>query len=100
MLDFDDYLYIVCNSIIKSIIITFGIFILSNLIKYNHDLGIFIADNMQIPYDFALTINSLGFVNNIMLVFTMLELIFIGIIINKLDKNKIINRLFSYLLIL
>lgn len=95
MLDFSDYLYIVCISIVKTIIIFIGVFLLSNLIIYNHSLGISIADTMQIPYDLALTINSLGFVNNITVVFTVFELIFIGIIISRLNKYRTIHKLFN-----
>lgn len=95
MLDFFDYLYIVCTSIIKTMIIFFCCFLIYNLVMYNHGLGISIADNMQIPYDLALTVTSLGFVNNIMVVFTVIDLILIGVIINQLNKNKTINRLFN-----
>ncbi len=94
-MDLSDYLYIVCISIVKTIIILIGALLLSNLIMYNHSLGISIADTMEVPYDMALTINSLGFVNNITVVFTVFELIFIGIVINRLNKYKTMNRLFN-----
>jgi len=70
-------------------------FIIYEMIILNHSLGISIADSMGIPYDMALTITSLGFVNNVTVVFTVFELIFIGYIISKLNKNKRMNRLFT-----
>lgn len=50
---------------------------------------------MGIPYDMALTVTSLGFVNNIMVVFTVFDLIIFGVIVNKLNKYKTMNRLFN-----
>lgn len=95
MLDFSDYLYIVCISIVKTMIIFFGGYLIYNLVMYNHGLGISIADTMGIPYDMALTFNSLGFVNNIMVVFTVFDLIILGIVINQLNKYRITHRLFN-----
>ena len=43
----------------------------------------------------ALTVTSLGFVNNIMVVFTVFDLIIFGVIVNKLNKYKTMNRLFN-----
>ena len=88
MLDIYDYLYIVCTTIIKTIIIFIGGALLYCLIAYNHSLGISWADNMGIPYDMALTVTSLGFVNNVMVVFTVFDLIIFGVIINQLNKYK------------
>ena len=95
MLDTYDYLYIVCTTIIKTIIIFICGALLCCLIAYNHSLGISWADNMGIPYDMALTVTSLGFVNNIMVVFTVFDLIIFGVIVNKLNKYKTMNRLFN-----
>ncbi len=95
MLDIYDYLYIVCTTIIKTIIIFIGGALLYCLIAYNHSLGISWADNMGIPYDMALTVTSLGFVNNVMVVFTVFDLIIFGVIINQLNKYKTMNKLFN-----
>lgn len=96
MLDTYDYLYIVCTTIIKTIIIFICGALLCCLIAYNHSLGISWADNMGIPYDMALTFNSLGFVNNIMVVFTIFDLVIFGIVINQLNKYRITHRLFNH----
>lgn len=93
--DFKDFLYIVLTSIVKTMIYLMISFIIYEMIILNHSLGISIADSMGIPYDMALTITSLGFVNNVTVVFTVFELIFIGYIISKLNKNKRMNRLFA-----
>ena len=93
--DFKDFLYIVLTSIVKTMIYLMIFFIIFEMIIFNHSLGISIADSMGIPYDLALTIMSLGFVNNVTVVFTVLELIFIGYIISKLNKNKRMNQLFT-----
>lgn len=95
MLDFSDYLYIVCVSILRTMIIFIFAYLLFNLFMYNHGLGISIADTMGIPYDMALTFNSLGFVNNIMVVFTIFDLVILGIVINQLNKYRITHRLFN-----
>lgn len=93
--DFKDFLYIVLTSIVKTMIYLMFTFIIYGIILFNHSLGISIADSMSIPYDMDLTITSLGFVNNVTVVFTVFELIFIGYIISKLNKNKRMNRLFT-----
>ena len=93
--DFKDFLYIVLTSIAKTIIYLILFFIIYEIIMFNHSLGISIADSMEIPYDMALAIISLGFVNNVTVFFTIFELIFIEYIFSKLNKNKIINRLFT-----
>lgn len=95
-LDFWDYIVIVLTSIIKTMII----FLIANFVvhlgMYNHSLGEIIANSMNIPHDLALTINSLGFVNNIAVIFTVIELILIGSIIYQLNKYRLMNRIFSY----
>lgn len=96
MLDFFDYLYIVCVSVLRTMIIFICAYLLFNLFMYNRSLGISIADNMQIPYDLCLTVTSLGFVNNIMVIFTIFDLIILGIVINQLSKYRITHRLFNH----
>ena len=95
MLDFSDYLYLILTSLLKTIIFV-GIAILSYyLISFNYSLGINIADVMEIPYDMASTITSIGLVNNITLLFTVFEIIFVGVVINKLNKVQFLNQLFN-----
>lgn len=95
MLDFSDYLYLILTSLLKTIIFV-GIAILSYyLISFNYSLGINIADVMEIPYDRASTITSIGLVNNITLLFTVFEIIFVGVVINKLNKVQFLNQLFN-----
>lgn len=84
------------HCILKTIFLFFIAYLLSSIFMFNHELGISIADTMQIPYDLTLTVFSLGFVNNITVVFTVLDLIFIGIIINHLNKYKTIHKLFKH----
>lgn len=93
--DFKDSLYIVLTNVVKTMLYFAFVFIIGEIILFNHSLGISIADSMGIPYDMALTITSLGFVNNVTVVFTVFELIFIGYIISKLNKNKRMNQLFT-----
>ena len=93
VLKFSDFLYILWISFLK-IIIVIGCFIaIMSLISFNHSLGIFIADSMEIPHDLALTITSFGFVNNVTVVFTVFELEFIVFV---LSKFKIINNIFNF----
>lgn len=95
-LDFWDYIFIVLTSIVKTMIILLIAIFIVNLGMYNHSLGVIIANYMNIPYDLTLTFNSLGFVNNITVVFTVIELIIIGSIIYQLNKCRIMNRIFVF----
>lgn len=94
-LDFKDYVFIVFTSMLKTIIIFSFVFLIIGLGMYNHSLGISIANFMNIPYDMALTVNSLGFVNNVAVVFTVIDLIVVGSIINQLNKYRTINKIFT-----
>lgn len=94
-LAFRDYVFIVFTSMLKTIIIFAIVFFIIHLGMYNHSLGISIANFMNIPYDMALTVNSLGFANNITVVFTVIDLIVIGLIINQLNKFRTMNKIFT-----
>ena len=93
MLKFTDYLYILWISFKKTIIVLGIILFLVSVIIFNHYLGISIADALKIPHDFTLTVTSFGFVNNITIVFTVLEFGLIGFILHKF---RIINSIFDY----
>ncbi len=93
MLKFSDFLYLLWISFLKTIIVVGCLIVIMNLIFFNHSLGISIADSMEIPHDLALTVTSFGFVNNITVVFTVLEL---GFIVFVLSKFKIVNNIFNF----
>lgn len=95
MLDFFDWILILFTSLIKTIIVVcIGLFF-ANMIIFNYSLGISLADITGIPYDLALSMTSLGFVNNITVVSTVFEIIIIGVIINKLNGIKKVNLIFN-----
>jgi hypothetical protein len=56
-------------------------------VGYNYDFAHFVCNKQNIPFDFTLTMTSAGFGYNIIIILTVIELIAIVSIIEKLIPN-------------
>lgn len=88
MLDFFDDLKIVCIFILKIILIVVIFILFFCLGLFNKYLGICLADAMEIPYDLSYNIVSFGFVNNVVIILTLVELCLFYSIVNKVKFLK------------
>lgn len=71
----DDYIGLVGIAIVESALITFVIVLFMQLVSFNYDMALNICRILNVPKDLALTVNSMGFANNITLFFTILEIV-------------------------
>ena len=87
MFDLEDDTDIFIKSIIETLIIVVFSLILFGVVGFNYHIGVLLADKMKIPYDLALSFTSIGFVNNVTFVLSILELIIFCLICNFIVKK-------------
>lgn len=97
MYDCRNFIYILFLTLIKTMIIFLLVFMSYEIIIFNHSLGESIANVCKIPYDLSLTVTSMGFVNNVTVVFTSFEMLCIGYIIFCLREIRLLRRIFNCL---
>lgn len=97
-LNFKDYIGLTLKTLLVTILVVpffFGIYF---LIKTNIDLAYFISDTNGIPRDLVLTVMSLGFANNIILLMSIFEFGVIYYLFDKLKRSKIYNNICDFMM--
>lgn len=85
-MDIMDVIIIIFKDIIEILKYVFFALLVYILIKINHYFGIYIADIFDIDYNGSVIFISLGFVNNVTIVFTLIELLFINVLYTSINK--------------
>ena len=88
-LDLKERAIIVFKSFLSKIFIVFLILALLFLVKVNFDFSNYVCDITKIPRGLTLTVMSLGFRNNMVVVLTVLELLIFCYIFGMIKKTKI-----------
>lgn len=97
-LNFKDYSCIILKSLLATIIVFPFLLGICFLIKTNMDFAYYISDTNGIPCDLTLTVISLGFANNIVVLMSVFEFGFIYYLFSKLKKSKIYNNVHDFII--
>lgn len=84
-------------AILKALIWTFIIVILSKLLFINYNIGVAYCNFMNIPKDLTLTIMSIGMANEICLLLFVVELIILYLIVKNLKKIRYIDYFIDFI---
>lgn len=85
-LDFKDYVFVALKSLLATMIVVPFLLGIGFLIKTNIDFAYYISDVNGILRDLTLTVMSLGFANNIIVLMSVFEFGVIYYLFNKLKK--------------
>ena len=94
-LDTKDLIVIALKSLILSIIIVSLIVGSAFLIKSNFDFANYVCDITKIPRDLSLTVMSLGFRNNMVVLLSVFEFGIVFYLYGKLKNTKIYKRVYE-----
>lgn len=92
-----DYIIIALKSFALSVLFVSLFLGFIFLIKMNFDFANYVCDITEIPRDLALTVMSLGFRNNMVVVLSVFELGIVYFLFGKLKKTKLYNKVYEIL---
>lgn len=95
---FRDYIGIIVKTLILTLIFTPLLIGLFYLMNSNINFAYYISDVLDIPRDLSLTITSVGFANNIIILMTVFELGFVFWIVNKITNTTIYDNVKEFII--
>ena len=93
---FEDWLHIIAKSSFLTLIFTPLILGTFYLVKLNYEFSLFICNLTDISYDLRLTVTSLGFGDEIVLIMTLTEIIFLTCLFYKLKKTRLCKSIYKF----
>ena len=93
-LDAKDYIIIT----LKTLVFTILLVLLLSISIFNVDFANYVCDITEILRDLALTMTSLGFRNNMIVVLSVFEFGIFYFLYGKIKKTKLYNKFFEFLI--
>lgn len=93
-LDAKDYIIIT----LKTLVFTILLVLFLSISIFNVDFANYVCDITEIPRDLALTMTSLGFRNNMIVVLSVFEFGIFYFLYGKIKKTKLYNKFFEFLI--
>ena len=83
---------------LKTLVFTILLVLLLSISIFNVDFANYVCDITEIPRDLALTMTSLGFRNNMIVVLSVFEFGIFYFLYGKIKKTKLYNKFFEFLI--
>lgn len=96
-LTFKDFLFICIKSMFITLVFTIIFIGLLNLVNLNIQFANYFCEITHIPKDFAITVMSPGYANEIVILLTVFQMGILLYIINVIIKNPILCNLYEKL---